>query len=358
MKKRLEAELISIAHRVLKLKNKSEVDQLFIETQKLYEALSVLKFYGDHIDQVKETISQEDLEEKLADSLDAKAEPAPKEIKAEIAAAAKQVVDADEESEVTETKVVAVEEEAKGKSKKEVVAVDEESAPAEIKVVAVEQEEESEEEPDTSDSELAKHIVGEINIDEDDDIEEVAAESNDAKEEEGGFDPIFEMASEKMEEEPVAEVEPIEEKSKTQQISFEHLLGEDYKEPEFVKPNDISTPPPTTRANSELSEAKAQKVEEHTEVLVDKKEDKSANLNEKFASGINIGLNDRIGFVKYLFDNSTEDYNRVLSQLNTFSTYADAKEFIDEMVKPDYNNWVGQEEFAERFMDIVEKKFA
>ena len=65
MKKRLEAELISIAHRVLKLKNKSEVDQLFLETQKLYEALSVLKFYGDHIEQVKATISEEDLEEKL-----------------------------------------------------------------------------------------------------------------------------------------------------------------------------------------------------------------------------------------------------------------------------------------------------
>ena len=45
MKKRLEAELISIAHRVLKLKNKSEIDQLYHETQKLYEALTFLKFY-------------------------------------------------------------------------------------------------------------------------------------------------------------------------------------------------------------------------------------------------------------------------------------------------------------------------
>ena len=35
MKKRIEAELISIAHRILKLKNKSEVDQLYKETQKL-----------------------------------------------------------------------------------------------------------------------------------------------------------------------------------------------------------------------------------------------------------------------------------------------------------------------------------
>jgi len=37
MKKRLEAELISIAHRILKLKNRAELDQLQQETLKLYE---------------------------------------------------------------------------------------------------------------------------------------------------------------------------------------------------------------------------------------------------------------------------------------------------------------------------------
>ena len=66
MKKRLEAELISIAHRVLKLKNKSEIDQLYLETRKLYETLSVLKFYGDNYEQLKSEITIEDLEEKLS----------------------------------------------------------------------------------------------------------------------------------------------------------------------------------------------------------------------------------------------------------------------------------------------------
>ena len=65
MKKRLEAELISIAHRVLKLKSKSEIDQLYLETRKLYETLAVLKFYGDNYEQIKSDISKEDLEEKL-----------------------------------------------------------------------------------------------------------------------------------------------------------------------------------------------------------------------------------------------------------------------------------------------------
>ena len=59
MKKRLEAELISVAHRVLKLKNKSEVNQLFTETQKLYEALTVLKFYQDNFEQLKNEITPE-----------------------------------------------------------------------------------------------------------------------------------------------------------------------------------------------------------------------------------------------------------------------------------------------------------
>ena len=70
MKKRLEAELISIAHRILKLKNKSELDQLYKETQKLYETLSILKFYGDNFETVKAEIPAEVLEEKLINHLE------------------------------------------------------------------------------------------------------------------------------------------------------------------------------------------------------------------------------------------------------------------------------------------------
>ena len=62
--------------------------------------------------------------------------------------------------------------------------------------------------------------------------------------------------------------------------------------------------------------------------------------------------------MKYLFADSTEDYNRVLSQLNTFSTFPEAKDFIDEIIKPDYNNWDGVDDYAERFIAIVAKKFS
>lgn len=81
------------------------------------------------------------------------------------------------------------------------------------------------------------------------------------------------------------------------------------------------------------------------------------SLNDKLHGDIQIGLNDRIAFVKNLFGNSQEDFNRVVSQLNTFKTHSEAKKFINKMVKPDYD-WTNKEEFEERFMSIIERKFA
>jgi non-homologous end joining protein Ku len=86
-------------------------------------------------------------------------------------------------------------------------------------------------------------------------------------------------------------------------------------------------------------------------------EEKPLSLNDQHSKAINIGMNDRIAFVKHLFDDSTEDYNRVLSQLNSFTTKEEAVDFIEEIIKPDYNNWDGSEEYAERFMEIVKNKF-
>jgi hypothetical protein len=56
MKKRLEADLVSIAHRILQLKNKSDVNQLFWKP-KNYEKLSVLRFVNEHYGTTKPTIT-------------------------------------------------------------------------------------------------------------------------------------------------------------------------------------------------------------------------------------------------------------------------------------------------------------
>ena len=315
MKKRLEAELISIAHRILKLKNKSEVDQLYLETQKLYETLTVLKFYGDNYDQVKATVAQEDLEEKLVASLETKTAEVEEENLKQVQIDKVEEVQIDkEEDQVEEQEIVAAAEESEVQDE----AVADEPVAEEV------------EEP---------VIVGEITVDEEDEIEDEVPviEAKDDLD----FEPIFELASE--EEAEVQEPKAEEPKAKQNQISFEDLLGHNYSEPVFVKPNDVTASVP-----------KKEIIEEKAEVVVD---EKVSILNEKLAQGINIGLNDRVGFVKYLFNGSSEDFNRVLSQLNTFDTYSDAKNFIDEMVKPDYNNWKGQDDFEERFMELVERKF-
>lgn len=85
--------------------------------------------------------------------------------------------------------------------------------------------------------------------------------------------------------------------------------------------------------------------------------DRPRSLNDRLKKGINIGLNDRLAFVKHLFDGSTSDYNRVLSQLNTIKNKEEAFNFVANMVKPDYNNWEGKEDYESRFLSIIEKKF-
>ena len=90
-----------------------------------------------------------------------------------------------------------------------------------------------------------------------------------------------------------------------------------------------------------------------------KKEPSAKSLNDKLTNKeIKVDLNNRLAFVKHLFNGSTEDYNRVLSQLNTIDSHERSISFIDNMVKPDYNHWAGKEEYTERFMQLIERRFS
>ncbi len=292
MKKRLEAELISLAHRVLKLKNKSEIDQLYLESRKLYETLSVLKFYGDNYEQVKSEITQEDLNEKLSTN---------------------EEVTASLETEMKPVEVAPVIEETVAEATPEIEVIDETDSETEDNEI--------------EDDENEEKFVSEIANEEEEGLPKPALE-------EMNFEPIFELAAEAPKED-VVEEKVENKKSDAKQISFEDLLGGNYSEPIFVKPNDVVIPP---SLKSVLDE-------------------KPLSLNDQHSKAINIGMNDRIAFVKHLFADSAEDYNRVLSQLNSFSTYDEANDFIEEIIKPDYDNWKGSEEYADRFMEIVENKF-
>jgi len=92
--------------------------------------------------------------------------------------------------------------------------------------------------------------------------------------------------------------------------------------------------------------------------ISDIKSTEKKSLNDKLKSGgINIGLNDKLAFINHLFDGKIADYDRVVSQLNTMSNFDEADHYIKTKVKPDYNFWLEKDEYAERFMEIIDAKF-
>ena len=87
-------------------------------------------------------------------------------------------------------------------------------------------------------------------------------------------------------------------------------------------------------------------------------DNKPTSLNEKLkTSGFQIGLNDRLAYVNHLFENNNEDYDRVMSQLSTMDSFEEISDFIENIIKPDYNDWEGKEEYETRFLETIAQKF-
>ena len=340
MKRKLEADLISIAHRILQLKNKSDINQLYLETQKLYEKLAVLRFIDEHFSEAKPTIGFAEISSKIEsifDKQDTISEPSI-EIKETVI-------------EETETKNGIAEEisETVSEEIEEVMPVSEQQELNELK---------TEEQPQET---AIEEILSEEN--KLTNIEEVASETpdeiveivEDSEIEEDPIAPAFEISE-------LDEIETeldIPKKTEAVQISFEDLLGGNYNDTFFVKKQQVENIPTAVVIETPIEEETIQevKLDEKPKENIEKSEPKIVSLNDKLAKGINIDLNDRLAFIKHLFGNSSEDYNRVLNQLITFDTFYETRDFIQEMVKPDYNNWEGKQEYEERFMDIIEKKF-
>ena len=81
------------------------------------------------------------------------------------------------------------------------------------------------------------------------------------------------------------------------------------------------------------------------------------NVNDKFMKGLNIDLNDRLAFTKYLFLDNKSEYQRVISQIATFSNFEEVENFILTMIKPEYDNWKGKEDYEKRFLEVLSKLF-
>jgi hypothetical protein len=300
MKKKLEADLISIAHRILKLKNKENLAQLHLETQKLYEKLSVLKFVEDNFSDVKPTIGNSNIQELVNAALENELEAA------EVA------------PEETEIQPDLVEEE-------------------------IEEEVEEEEEDDSDEEE---EFEEEIEADEEEDEEETfenieeSEEEEEESEEEKEFEPHFELFN-------VEEVEDKKSKKEAKQISFEDLLGSNsepifervfdpiQEETEEESDDEEETEDEEAIFNPGFEMEASEEMEEEEKAIPNFEFDNEISINEAFAKTITFGLNDRIAFEKQLFAGSSEDLNRVVSQLSTFDTFEEAQNFIEDMVPLD-----------------------
>ena len=81
-------------------------------------------------------------------------------------------------------------------------------------------------------------------------------------------------------------------------------------------------------------------------------------LNDKlFKSKIQVGLNDRIAFVNHLFNYDQSAFNKILTELNSSKSEKEAKEYILEKIKPNYD-WRGKEPYEDRLFALIERKFS
>ena len=290
MKKKLKSDLVSLAHKILKLDSESDYETLKNEAQKIYEALSVLAY--------------------IEASFDA-GQPATD--KAEIIKALE-----DENTELIAESIQEIQQE--------------------------QVEETSTETPQKEETELER-------------IARIAA----ANEE------LFERLRTPEEPKPKAE-DPKPKEQKEPKINQASL-----HEPVMEKIKDIVAQMPP---EADAIEAMFQQITQQPDAVKNDKdeigeygriaefeedekpqESKPKRLNDRISRGLSFGLNDRIAFIKHLFNGSDTDYNRVLSQLNTANSEEEAFNLIDQMVKPDYNNWEGKEMYETRFKELIARKF-
>ncbi|WP_088324402.1 hypothetical protein [Polaribacter tangerinus] len=298
MHKKLQADLMSLAHSLLQMKNKEDVFALKLKAQEIYEKLSLLAFVEEYVtttpnlEKTKETLLNE-----VSTALDKK-----------------QLHDANlqDSSDIilSETQVDNINIADK---------------------VEVPQNEYLEVENEKLDAEAGDDFLMEEPLLEEDKTALVNEYLEVGDEEAAEVEVTTEI------EQPFQELENLMFEEKVEILSKEHTNEQPEK----------STP----TLEEELKDTISVDVMANLFETVDQ-----VSLNDSFHKNIQIGLNDRIAFVKNLFDGSQEDFNRVISQLNSFKTLKEAKKFINKMVKPDYN-WQNYEELETRFMDIVARKF-
>ena len=111
----------------------------------------------------------------------------------------------------------------------------------------------------------------------------------------------------------------------------------------------VGTPPTFM---SKKNDSIRNKLDTEKDISNDKK-----NINDQFSKKLSVDNNERLAFIKHLFDGDTNNYERVLNQTLTLDSWAEVSNLISSKVKIEYNNWKGKEDIADRFLTVLQKSF-
>ena len=111
----------------------------------------------------------------------------------------------------------------------------------------------------------------------------------------------------------------------------------------------VGTPPTFM---SKKNDSVRNKLDTEKDISNDKK-----NINDQFSKKLSVDNNERLAFIKHLFDGDTINYERVLNQTLTLGSWAEVSNLISSKVKIEYNNWKGKEDIADRFLTVLQKSF-
>ena len=111
----------------------------------------------------------------------------------------------------------------------------------------------------------------------------------------------------------------------------------------------VGTPPTFM---SKKNDSIRNKLDTEKDISNDKK-----NINDQFSKKLSVDNNERLAFIKHLFDGDRNNYERVLNQTLTLGSWSEVSNLISSKVKIEYNNWKGKEDIADRFLTVLQKSF-
>jgi len=296
MKKVLEDELMSLAHRILKLRNRAEIHELKEEAAVLYEKLSVLSFAEKYFEGVKPTIQKHDVEKSIrVDHYESQKES-----------------DYPDGTEYNEEQIY----EHNTEKIKDIVS----QMPYESEQVDKFFDEES--------NDKTEHPKDESTSKTEEGLEDFGVHFDDL--------PDFEPASDTTEE--------------------SESKGEEKKKPEKPEAEDKAKNE-SKESKTAKDDKKNTEAEEKPQRTMDLFSQGKKSLNDSLNKDLKIGLNDRLSFVKHLFKGDNKAYEEFIKHINQLDSFDRVKTYLDQQIQNKFSYWKDKEDTANRLLYLIQKKF-